>query len=58
MSAAYSKWARERARAAALFLAQDQEEEERQEKALQQTATIASDNGRCTHGILNCVGAK
>lgn len=35
ISAVHSKWARERARAAGLFLAQDQEEEAQQEKALQ-----------------------
>ena len=43
MSAAYSKWARERARAAALFLAQDQEEEGRQEKALQRSQVMMED---------------
>ena len=47
ISAVHSKWARERARAAGLFLAQDQEEEARQEKALQmQRSQMIVDDAR------------
>lgn len=47
ISAVHSKWARERARAAGLFLAQDQEEEAQQEKALQmQRSQMIVDDAR------------